>query len=168
MNTHPTTPDDSDELPPAMQTTAQLQNNHGKFTAFAATLIAKAERIDVQRDFAAEVQTKFRKPRTQLVERSRLLRQQAGEVFSRIDKINAELEFREIHTRESRVLVCNTLSAESRAAIAEIQISKEPATLYHRDQVKSVMPANQHRVAPGKGFQWKANSLGSGAWVAIA
>ena len=70
MNTPTPPPEEIDlDTPPAMQTTAQLHHILGKLTAFAATLIAKAERIDVQRDYAHTTPTKFRRrTRAQLAE----------------------------------------------------------------------------------------------------
>lgn len=152
-----------------MQTTAQLQSLLGTLHALAAGLIARAERIDVQRDFADMVKTKFRSAKPILMQRSRLLRQQAGEVFGRIDTINAVLEFRARQESEGRMLVSHSLSYEARQAL------KEEIGIVDRGNPVNTRIIARHggggtpRVAPPTGgFRWKENQFGSGAWVAIA
>lgn len=150
-----------------MTTTASLHALLGSLTSLASGLIARAERIDVQRDFADMVQTKFRKPKVALMQRSRLLRQQAGEVFARMDRINAVLEFRARQESDGRMLVSHSLSYDARQALKEEIGIVDRGNPVNTRIIARHGGGRQPRLAPPPrgGFRWNDST---GGWVAIA
>lgn len=116
--------------------TAELLAHRERFLKHAAKLVFKADLSDFEALFCPPFNTtKLRvKKRRVLMMQSRHLRDQAGEIFGRVDAINAELERREEEARPLR-----WLSDEARAAIRDFEL--------HRERVKAAHSMTQREYA---------------------